>query len=342
METYEQIKLKLEEQLLLSQKKIALLDGLKAEERAADLAESTILFKKQITSTGIIALMMGAKINSRREKGFEYDPFLLENKEDRAKFLNVLRRIDKNQCFDFNFVIGGRGTHATPVRIVSHNGDVIICSLDAGKMFPDNIPYIEEMGKALGVKPYIFIGGLQNSGYGCTMFSMHHLATMSNMRFDEIKEMFESATHEDKSNFVELKAKFVANIQSMSGINRYIESNPGAMISKKKSFVEHIAKHTRNTIELRIDKLRPDELEAGIIKSQNYALIYKAHKYLAAAYELFLGLNEEEVLDIVKRRTTAKIYEFEVRYIPSCSEAYEFESGVVSSLESDLDSAMQR
>lgn len=306
METYSQIEEKLTEQLALSQQKIALLNHLELEKRTANLTESTILTQRQTTSTGVIALMLEAKANNRREKFSEYNPFLLENDLDKYRFLNILKNIPKSQDFDFNFVIGGRGVHATPVRIISQNSERIICSLDAGAMFRDNIPYIENLGKALDVKPFIFIGGLQFAGYGCTMFSMHHLATMSKMKFEEIKDMFESATQDNISDVAKLNAKFVANIQSISGAERYIQAHPDTMISAKKSFVDHINKHKRSTTE--------EKNNITSIRLQNYALTYKSDKYLTAASNLFSRLNPEEVMAIVYKRTTGKILELEREY----------------------------
>ena len=310
LESYESLKESLERQVVLSTKKITILDRLKDTDVATE-QESLTLAAKQVTTTGIIALMLEAKAEKRKRKEEKYEAFLLENNQTKELFLDYLAGLSKEQIFDFNFIIGGRGTHATPIRILSNGSETIVCSLDAGSQFPDNIPYIERIGQALNVQPYIHIGGTQYAAYGCTIFSIQDLNTMSKMSFTELKEMFDKSRSRPDYKYLSLSPKIVKNIQSLSHAARYRIEHPRAMVNKKESalglsaqkermsFVEHIVKHKRSILEY--------NEEAKILqpKHRNYSLTYKAHKYYSAALTLFNELTPVQVMELIIARSGA-------------------------------------
>ncbi len=276
----------LQDQLLISEKKIALLNQLKLENRPAKSSETTVIGRIQRTNSGIIALALEHEHHMHKSIGIDYQPFLLESNEQKDLFADFLAGMPKEKAYRFNFIIGGRGLHATPVTICSDGNEVNIFSLDAA-LYYDNFNCIDLFALATNAKTYKYTGGgIQNGAFGCSIYSIGHLREMAKMNVDELKEMFNNAMSRKNDQYLGFRPEFITNMQSTSGMEIYLLSNPEASIIKESK--------EQNTQKI---------FDNTSIKLRNYAITYQNHQVLSNALEMLKNITEEEFQNIFERRT---------------------------------------
>lgn len=295
----------IERELDLSSQKIEILDSLQRQIRSLSVEENKTLSKIQRTNTGILALLLEHKASQYKVKNSSstYDPFIIDTDEDKIEFLQFIENFSEGVPYRFDFIIGGSGKHATPVTMIrDERSKTSIFSLDAA-VFYDNFSYLnllEDASKATKVYNYED-GGIQNSAYGCTIYSIQHLSAMSRMSERELSDMFREAFDKQPSQqYKGMSPKIVRNIQSISSYKEYIRERPGdSIVSKGRNFVEYVS-----------DNIRGFYNEDSILIERNSAHAYITHKYLLRARDKIATLTQDKFDEIVFNRSVGKVVKF--------------------------------
>lgn len=294
---YDETKLTISRELAISSKKLVILQDLKFVPRVLSQEEKEILDTMQRTNTGILALLLEHKYRQYNKKypGIQYNPFYIDTDEDKVKFAEFLQNYPISEPFRFDFVIGGSGKHATPVSIIRDKDNKIsIYSLDAA-VFYDNFSYLHLIKDIINAdKSFNYEeGGIQNSAYGCTIYSVQHLSAMSRMEKSELDEMFEKACSERSLPQFAFSPKIIRNMQSASLIEKYLnEIGDGFIVSKDKSFRQY---YEENSFVLK-------EQENRDLK-RNFAHTMKTDKFLRKAKEMIDSISEDEFYYILNKRS---------------------------------------
>jgi hypothetical protein len=276
----------IEEQLQLSYKKIDLINQLKFEARAARSNEVETLNEIQRTNSGIIALALEHEHQIHKKQGIDYQPFLLESDRQKDLFADFLAGLPSEEIYRFHLIIGGRGLHATPVVIESDGTGTKIFSLDAA-LYYDNFNCIDMFSLATNAQTFQYTGGgIQNSAFGCTIFSIGHLREMAKMNANDLTDMFSDAMSRKTDQYIGLRPEFVTNMQSIGGMDRYLGSRPDATIIKEAKELNTQRIFDKNSIKLR-----------------NYSITKQNHEVLGNASLMLKNLTEEEFQDIFEKRT---------------------------------------
>ena len=259
---------------------------------------SVILDTKCILMPEEITLMLLAKTKTpstlkKRESGEDYRPFLLHTERQMEEFNTAVREmVSFRRPFVFNCIYRGGGdtmaSHCTPVQVYSDGRDIRVFSLDAAGDHT-NFQKIRDLATydwATRILNMYAGGGIQKSNYGCAIFSIQDLNTLSNMSIGQ-KDSSLRGNQFNNTILDPLDPRFFRNIQSLKALEEYQKTHHNVLnIGKEgqKNLGEHIQNYS----------ITVDVSEVGDrseIKVQNRAIDYKTHKYIAAALAQFESLK---------------------------------------------------
>lgn len=301
----EEIRETLHHQLAISTKRIKLLDEIrKREDKRATQEETHHLQSRESfyslapATTEMIALMLEAKAEKRRQKHSRYEPFLINDDDILGKWaleINIAKLVSEKQPFRYDFILK-TDVHCSPMQIYFDGKRLRLFYIDAiGD--PKNHAYASSFQQTNpGAEAYMFTGGgIQFDHSSCAIFSLQHLNNLSNRSLEE-RATLATTPGKLKEPFA-LAPVFLKNIQTTSKLDKYYKRHANATIDKQgtKSIKEHIDDYSI-TVDISTAG------EGSITKTQNHALAYKNHKYLHAALTKLDQLSIIETENIINAR----------------------------------------
>lgn len=284
MPKYERVKSEIIESLEKVSSAIEIIDDLRRNGRNASLEESEVLNNLSVIhSSEVVSLMLESKAQKRNARlhalGIEdrkYDPFILLSDQEIEDFNMYLAGIPEGQKYHHDFILCPEDKHATAMQI--HSDGFIARSFYMDGLSDINKESRCDLEAAAGADVHNYTSGkIQNTFYGCSIFSIQHLNTMN--RF--LNENHQSSYLERGKNRLEdLDPIFLKHIQSMSRADQYEEYHKGEelFIDKKhsKTFKKHLNDFTATVAVV-------DEEQNIEFKKRNYSILYKTEKYLREA-----------------------------------------------------------
>lgn len=275
-----------------------MLDQLRQTNAAATIEQTTIINSLLLThSPDVIALMLESKSRKRNKKLEEkgnikerYEPFLLCEYQDINNFRKYLAGLPKGHICNYDIILRPNDAHSSALQIHTNElGTRVFFVEVAADINKDERNLLAE---ATGANLHIYKQGkIQNSDYGCTIFSIQNLNIMNRL----IKEG--TYLKEGDSTLSELDPSFLKHIQSLNHAQSYQESN-----SSKELFVD---KHKNKTLEKHIDDftitVQASDSQGNLQpKRRNFSTLYKTKKYLESALNVLESLpqiNQEQELE---------------------------------------------
>lgn len=309
MPKYNKIRLELMRSLEEINPIIEMLDQLRQTNTAATIEQTTLINSLSLThSPDVIALMLESKSRKRNKKLEEkgnikerYEPFLLCEYQDINNFRKYLAGLPKGHICNYDIILRPEDSHSSALQI--HTNE-----LGARVFFVEVAADINKdernlLAEATGANLHIYKQGkIQNSDYGCTIFSLQNLNVMNRL----IKEG--TYLKEGDNNLSELDPAFLKHIQSLNHAQSYQESN-----LSKELFVD---KHKNKTLKKHIDDftitVQAADYQGNLQpKKRNFSALYKTKKYLESALNILDSLpkenQEQELENIISVRNGRNI-----------------------------------
>jgi hypothetical protein len=308
---YNQLKSELEGSLSQLTPVITAIDSMKNNRSEISPVDAELIYKFKLTSSiEVVALMLESKARKRnskiREGGYQYNPFILsssfdwdlfiyedsssnESPSDIENFCKYLAGIPDEKPFHYDIIFRPEDFHSAALQIDSNGQHVRLTYIDSAKDL--NKKAIIQLEKAVGAdyKHNYLQGNIQNTGYGCSIFSIQNLNKMS--------RKYEQNNHSyltENTSFNDLSPDFIKHIQSIKGAISYNEANQNKTL--------YIDKNSTKTFKEHIDDFTIT-LEVGSKTFiRNYSLLYKMHKYLNNALVLLNQIDENELEKILSNR----------------------------------------
>lgn len=309
MPKYNKIKVELTKALEELNPIIEMLDQLRITNTAATVEQTNLINSLSLThSPEVITLMLESKSRKRNKKLEEqenikerYEPFLLCNYQDINNFRKYLAGLPERHICNYDIILRPNDAHSSALQI--HTDELSSRVFFVEVAVDINKDERNLLAEATGANLHIYKQGkIQNSDYGCTIFSLQNLNIMNRL----IKEG--TYLKEGDNILSELDPAFLKHIQSLNHAESYKESN-----LSKKLFID---KHKNKTLEKHIDDftitVQVADTQGNLqAKKRNSSSLYKTKKYLESALKVLESLpkenQEQELENIISVRNGRNI-----------------------------------
>jgi hypothetical protein len=292
----EKLEYKLKEALTISNRRIALLDKIRARPRMLATKEEQLQLRKEdaygeqnicvpALPKEVVALMLEQK--TKKKKYEKYKPFILDisNERQRLEFSYKLKKLtEAKKPFHYDLILF-KPTHYSPLQIDYDGEKVRMFYIDAAGD-TRNLPFVSSLGDSLSVKEgdlLIKEGGLQFDHSSCSTFSIQHLNTL-----------FSSMAARDSMGEELIDPALMKHIQSTTKLKEYIE--------KKGDQSDLLVNpSTHRTLKAHINNynisVKTSDAANGQAKLENHSVDYKTNKYLKEALRKLEQLKEDASLE---------------------------------------------